>query len=131
MWGGQALLEVVLENLRLVHAVHAGDDGIENRQDHIGRLEVPQLRGGAHLLLDQTAQSELLTKTLDEVESGEVRQVLFVEGKRDFSEAFWHCTQKPPRGVFLCNAILAVQLPWLSSRNSDFTQQNAGRIAHH
>lgn len=122
---------VVLENLRLVDTVHACDDRVEDCEHHIRRLEIAEARPWSEMLLEQLPQTQLLTKTLDQVDAREVREVGFLEGNDDFSETFWHYTQKPPRGVFLCRAILAFQFSCLSSRIRSMAPGFDGQIAHH
>jgi hypothetical protein len=93
---------VVLQDLCLVDPLHPSDDGIENGQDHLGRMEIAEARGGSQMLLEQMLYAQLLTKTLDEQHSSEVCQGVFLEGDRQNSQTFRHCTQYYLLGSFLC-----------------------------
>ena len=99
---------IVLQDLCLVDPLHPRDDGIEDSQKHVGWVIVAVARSGtADMPLKQTFEIQFLTKTVNQDHSGEVREVFFLEGNRDFSETFWHGTQMPPRGVFLSPSILS------------------------
>jgi len=99
---------ILLQDLSFVDSLHPRDDGIEDSQKHFGWVIVAVARSGtADMPLKQTFEIQFLTKTVNQDHSGEVREVFFLEGNRDFSETFWHGTQMPPRGVFLSPSILS------------------------
>lgn len=84
---------VVLEDLSLVDPLHSSDDGIENGHDHVGGLKISETRGWSETPLQQTFETQLLTKTLNQEQSSKVSEVRFLEGNGQTSQSSWHWTQ--------------------------------------
>lgn len=122
---------IVLEDLRLVDAVHARDDRVEDRQNHVGGLKIPKARTWPDVALEHTSQTQLLTKMLDQEHAGEVRQVRFFEGKRDFSQSFRHWTQSNLLGEFVSIAFCAASPRPLSTEARMYRCLTFSQIAHH
>jgi len=81
---------VVLENLRLVHALNAGDQDVEERQDHVRRaIRNPPGRGFEDAL-EPTPQVKPVTKSLNQEQAAEVRQGLALERKLQCLQALSH-----------------------------------------
>ena len=122
---------IVLEDLRLVDAVHACDDRVENRQDHIGGLEVAEARARPEMALQEAAQAQLLTKTLDQEHAGEVRQVRFLEGEWHLSQCFRHWTHFHLLGEFVSIAYSTLSSEYSSTEEPLSLCSLFNQIAHH
>ena len=81
---------VVLEDLCFAHALETGDQHVDQRQEQIGGLKIPGGLGRQDIALKQPAQTQWLTKTLQEHQTAEVSQVRVVERKRQCSQALGH-----------------------------------------
>jgi hypothetical protein len=80
-------------------------------------MKVAVARSRTHVLLQKPLQPQLLTKTLDQDHSCEVGEAFFLEGKKDFSEAFRHCTQSYLLGEVVCKQNIGQYVSRLSSEN--------------
>src|SRR5207249_1754298 len=107
---------VVLQDVGFVDASQARHDRIEEGQNEIRGMVVGIALGYAYPLLQQTAKSELVAKTLQQYHSPEVSQMSLAKGKTQCSQGLGHvgrtiargfspCTQTPLKVNFVCRAI--------------------------
>src|SRR5205807_7312026 len=107
---------VVLQDVGFVDASQARHDRVEEGQNEIRGMVVGIALGYAYPLLQQTAKSELVAKTLQQYHSPEVSQMSLAKGKTQCSQGLGHvgrtiargfspCTQTPLKVNFVCRAI--------------------------
>ena len=97
---------VVLEDIRLVDAAKAHDDAEHQSQEKFRRVVDVPLGRSREMPLQQTTQSELLAKTLDQPHPAEVGEMGPIEGKSEIPGSFWPVTQNTPWVCFLSQAFL-------------------------
>jgi len=102
---------IVLQDLGRVDAVEPDDDGVDERQQQLGRLVVAGARGRAETALQQPLEAELLAERVDQGHPGEVRQPGLLERDRQISEAFRHWTKSYFLSRFLSRAKNAFRSP--------------------
>lgn len=122
---------VVLQDLRGVDAIQADDDGVEQGQQHLGGLVRPRPGRRPKTSLEKPLESEPLTKRVDQGHPGEVRQVSFLEGDRQISEAFRHGTKSYPRGRILSKSDRATDEVFSPSWNAILSLVPSERLTHH
>jgi len=74
---------------------------------------------------------EVLTKTLNQEQACEVREVRFLEGKRDFSQGFGHWTQCYLLGRFVSIVYFDLRPSIAPSEDQVICRQFIRQIAHH
>jgi hypothetical protein len=79
---------VILEDRGGVAAIQPRDDGVGQRQQHLGRLVGRLPRGGAQRLLQEPLESKALTKGVNQGHPREVCQVGFLEDDGQVAEPF-------------------------------------------
>ena len=72
---------MVLQNLGLVDALNAGDQYVEERQDHVLGSVIDPVRRGFENALEPAAQTELVTKSLDKEQAAEMRESIALKRK--------------------------------------------------
>jgi hypothetical protein len=81
---------IVLQNLSLVDTLDTGDEHVEERHDDILGAIIDPTRRGFEDALESAAQVELVTKSLNQEQSTEVRQGIALERKLQCLQAFRH-----------------------------------------
>ena len=70
---------VVMENLGFIHALKAGNQDVEQRHDHVLGSVINPAGRGLETALEATAQTQLVTKPLNQEQPAEVGQRVSVE----------------------------------------------------
>ena len=81
---------VVLQNLGLVHALNTGDQDVEESEDHVLGAIVDPRRCRFENTLETTAQTELVTKSLDQEQPAKMGQGVALERKLQCLQASSH-----------------------------------------
>ena len=89
---------IVMEDLSFVHAGQSSDRNIEKHQDQVGRMIIGPLRRVLKNAFQSAAQTELVTKALDQEQTTEVRERLRLERKIQCLQAFSHFAGQKKQG---------------------------------
>src|SRR6059036_279985 len=89
---------IVMEDLSFVHAGQSSDQNIEKHQDQIGRMISGPIRRVFENAFQSAAQTELVTKALDQEQTTEVRERLCLERKTQCWQAFSHFAGQKKQG---------------------------------
>ena len=122
---------IVLQDLSFVDSLHPGDDGIQQRHKHLGRMVVSVSRAWAQGLLQQPLETESVAKCVNQRHPREVREVRFLEGDRQISKPFGHCTQSYLLSRVLCKTNTGNARSVLPSRNPSSHPSTREQITHH
>src|SRR3972149_8262215 len=122
---------IVLQDLSFVDSLHPGDDGIQQRHKHLGRIVVSVSRAWAQGLLQQPLETESVAKCVNQRHPREVREVRFLEGDRQISKPFGDCTQSYLLSRVLCKTNTGNARSVLPSRNPSSHPSTREQITHH
>ena len=89
---------IVMEDLGFVHAGQSSDQNIEKHQDQIGRMIMGPIRRVLENAFQSAAQTELVTKALDQEQTTEVCERLRLERKIQCLQAFRISPGRKSRG---------------------------------
>src|SRR5437016_292122 len=89
---------IVMEDLGFVHAGQSSDQNIEKHQEQIGRMIIGPIRRVLENAFQSAAQTELVTKALDQEQTTEVRERVRLERKIQCLQAFSHFAAKKKQG---------------------------------
>src|SRR6266487_492241 len=89
---------IVMEDLGFVHAGQSSDQNIEKHQEQIGRMIIDPIRRVLENAFQSAAQTELVTKALNQEQTTEVRERVRLERKIQCLQAFSHFAAKKKQG---------------------------------